>query len=262
MSGQAVAALPPDRLNEVGVLRRREIEARILVPVLEALGAEFGRARVWQVAREVIVRIAREQGAQLAAALGGNSLADFARGLEDWKKDDAYQMEVREQSAERFAFDVTRCRYAEMYRALGIPEVGVLLSCNRDFALIEGFNPAVRLTRTQTIMEGASHCDFRFVLTRPAPGEEGAGGAGPGAAGPRVAGTPGESSADTGVGVSPSAASDRRPTGPGGRPEDGASPLAASGSLGVRRPGAEGGDPSGGPGPTPGGTSPARTDPR
>jgi predicted ArsR family transcriptional regulator len=49
-----------------------------------------------------------------------------------------------------------------MYRALGIPEVGALLSCNRDFALIEGFNPDVALERTQTIMQGATHCDFRF----------------------------------------------------------------------------------------------------
>lgn len=49
-----------------------------------------------------------------------------------------------------------------LYRALGSSELGALLSCNRNFALIEGFNPDGRLTRTQTIMEGATHCDFRF----------------------------------------------------------------------------------------------------
>ena len=65
------------------------------------------------------------------------------------------------------SFNVTRCRYAEMYRSLGIAEVGALLSCNRDFSLVEGFNPDIALTRTQTIMQGASHCDFRFVA-RPA----------------------------------------------------------------------------------------------
>ena len=75
--------------------------------------------------------------------------------------------EVLEQTEEKLSFDVTRCRYAEMYRALGIPEVGALLSCNRDFSLVEGFNPDVKLTRTQTVMEGASHCDFRFVLRKP-----------------------------------------------------------------------------------------------
>ncbi len=50
------------RLNAVGILTRREIEARILAPVLDALGQEFGRARVIEVAREAVAAIAREQG--------------------------------------------------------------------------------------------------------------------------------------------------------------------------------------------------------
>ncbi len=33
---------------------------------------------------------------------------------------------------------------------------------HRDEALIEGFNPEIKLHRTQTIMEGATFCDFRF----------------------------------------------------------------------------------------------------
>ena len=74
-----------------------------------------------------------------------------------------------EQSDQRFSFNVTRCRYAELYRGLGIPELGAVLSCNRDFSLIEGFNSQVTLTRTQTIMEGAPFCDFRF--TRKGEGE-------------------------------------------------------------------------------------------
>jgi hypothetical protein len=159
----AGSAPPADRLNEIGVLRRREIEARIVGPLLEALGREFGAERVREVAREVIVSVARQQGDQLAAAMGGRSLAHFAASLDLWKKDDALQTDVLEQTDERFAFNVTRCRYAELYRALGIPELGGLLSCNRDFALIEGFNPDVELKRTQTIMEGAPFCDFRFV---------------------------------------------------------------------------------------------------
>ena len=160
--------LPTDTLNEIGVITRREIEARILLPVIEALAREFGRDRVVPLVKDVIVNVARQQGQELAARRGDSSLTAFAAALEDWKKGDAYQMDVLEQSDERLAFNVTRCRYAEMYRALGIPELGALLSCNRDFALIEGFNPDVRLTRTQTIMEGASHCDFRFVRHGPA----------------------------------------------------------------------------------------------
>ena len=154
--------LPPDTLNEIGVLKRREIEARILLPVVEALAKEFGRERVVSIVRDVIVEVARAQGKEIAARMGDDSLRALGTALQDWQKGDAYRMDVLEQTDERFSFNVTRCRYAEMYRALGIPELGALLSCNRDFALIEGFNPTMKLTRTQTIMEGASHCDFRF----------------------------------------------------------------------------------------------------
>ncbi len=52
-------------LNAIGVLKRREIEARILAPLVEALGREFGRERVVQIVRETIVGIARDQGRQL-----------------------------------------------------------------------------------------------------------------------------------------------------------------------------------------------------
>jgi hypothetical protein len=155
-----------DRLNAVGVLTRREIEARILAPVVEALGQEFGRERVIEIVRDVIVGLAREQGRAMAEARQDPSLPSFAGTLEPWTRDGALTMTMREQTDEELAFDVTRCRYAEMYRALGIAELGAVLSCNRDASLIEGFNPDVQFSRTQTIMGGASHCDFRYRKPR------------------------------------------------------------------------------------------------
>jgi predicted ArsR family transcriptional regulator len=159
-SGDAVSMV--GSLDDIGVLRRREVEARIVAPLLEALGREFGDERVREIARDVIIAVAREQGAALAER-GDDSLPAFATSLENWRKDDALELDVLVQNDERLEFNVTRCRYAELYRALGIPELGRLLSCNRDAALIEGFNSTIDLTRTQTIMEGAACCDFRYV---------------------------------------------------------------------------------------------------
>ena len=154
-----------DRLNEtIGVLTRREVEARLVAPLVEALGGEFGRDKVLRVIRNAVVEIARRQGADLHRAMGGNSLRHFRDSLVHWTRDDALSIEVIEESGQTFGFNVTRCRYAEMYRDLGIPQLGPILSCSRDFALIEGFNPRIRLTRTQTLMEGASFCDFRYRL--------------------------------------------------------------------------------------------------
>ena len=144
------------------MLARREVEARLLGPLIEALGAQFGRERVIEVVRETIIRIAQEQGAALAESMGSDGLPAFADSLRFWTQDNALEIEVLERSEQAFDFNVTRCRYAEMYRALGIPELGAVFSCNRDGALIEGFNPDVAFERTQTIMEGAPYCDFRY----------------------------------------------------------------------------------------------------
>lgn len=153
----------PDTLNaQIGVLTRRETEARILMPIIDALGERFGRDEVTEVVRDTIIRVAQEQGAVLAEQMGGDSIDHFADSLQYWTQDGALEIDVLEKDDDTFSFNVTRCRYAELYRSLGIPELGAVLSCNRDFALIEGFNQGVELTRTQTIMGGATHCDFRY----------------------------------------------------------------------------------------------------
>lgn len=154
--------IPRDTLNQIGVLKRREIEARVLGPFVEALSEQFPRAEVIAILQDTIVRLARAQGAGLAAAAGRVGLESFAGTLDAWTRDGALELEVLEQSTDRFSFNVTRCRYAEMYRALGIPELGAVLSCSRDASLIEGFDPAIEFSRTQTIMEGAAFCDFRY----------------------------------------------------------------------------------------------------
>ena len=159
---------PLDHLNTtIGVLTRREVEARILAPLVDALCHEFDREKVLEVVRDTIVRLAQEQGAELAEIMGGNSCVQFADSLKYWTKDNALEIEVLEQTEKKFSFNVIRCRYAELYQSLGIPELGALLSCNRDFALIDGFNPDASLTRTQTIMGGASCCDFRYTFKQP-----------------------------------------------------------------------------------------------
>ena len=163
--GATRKALPADELNaKIGVLTRREVEARILVPVIKELSESFDRNKILNAVQRTIVNIAREQGRDLVETAGGDSLRHFRDTLEFWTRDDALELDVIEESGDALAFNVTRCRYAELYDSLGIRDVGAIFSCARDFALIEGFNPEVSLTRTQTIMKGAPFCDFRYRL--------------------------------------------------------------------------------------------------
>jgi len=104
------------------------------------------------------VKIAQAQGRELATKLGRSDLHSFASSLDAWSKDGALELRILNQDAKSLEFDVTECKYAAMYRNLGIEELGAILSCSRDAAFVEGFNEDITLTRTQ----GAHACDFRF----------------------------------------------------------------------------------------------------
>lgn len=145
-------------------LTRREIEARIAGPLIRAFETELGEQKAREVAGRVISDLARQSGEALRQLAGGNGLEHFSKGLELWGQDGALEFEILEHSSKTLVMNVTRCKYAEMYRRIGMPELGFLFSCQRDYAMIEGFNPKIRFSRTQTIMEGAPCCDFRYEL--------------------------------------------------------------------------------------------------
>ncbi len=81
-SNQFNVKIMEDRLNEtIGVLTRREAEARLVASLVEALEKEFGRDKVLRVIRKTVVQIARRQGQDLSRAMGGNSLRHFRDSL-------------------------------------------------------------------------------------------------------------------------------------------------------------------------------------
>lgn len=156
-------------MSDLSILERRRIEAMILRHVFEVIAERSGRTEAEAVVGETCTRSAIEQGEAFAAELDhASGLTDFAAILPNWTKEDALEMEVIETSAEHLDFNVTRCRYAEMYAEMGVGDIGHLLSCNRDGSFCVGYNPDIKMTRTQTIMKGAPFCDFRYRMK---PGE-------------------------------------------------------------------------------------------
>ncbi len=151
-----------DQKSRIPLLQQREIEAAIVGPIVRAFAEEVGQERALAVLRKVITDLARQSGADLARTLGAHTLEAFASSLDRWQENGALEIEMLEQTSDRLSFNVVRCRYAEMYRALGLDDLGASLSCQRDFALAEGFSSEIALKRTQTLMQGAPYCDFRF----------------------------------------------------------------------------------------------------
>lgn len=145
------------------MIERRRIEATILKQVYETLKESHGEATARKTIGDAVRRASIEQGAAMAQqAPNGTSLQSFIDIQSLWTMEDALRIEVKEQTETSFAFHVTRCRYAEMYKEMGLGEIGHLLSCQRDGTFCEGYDDRLKLSRSQTIMQGASHCDFRY----------------------------------------------------------------------------------------------------
>ncbi len=152
--------------DRLGILEQRRIEAAFAKGIYEEMKAELGEATAKRILSNAVVKLARQTAAEMAkeGPGGQGSLEHFIALQPLWTKGDALQIETLRKDATRYDFNVTRCRYAEMYRAMGLAELGGVLSCNRDGAFCEGYDPRLKLTRTQTIMNGASHCDFRYTV--------------------------------------------------------------------------------------------------
>jgi hypothetical protein len=142
-----------------------KIQAQVLVPLVKALRAELGPEKADALVRETLGEQYRKLGDRWWRSRGGDDLGTSITALMEWNATDgALQYRVLKKTADGFDADVTQCRYAQFFQKIGAPELGFLLVCSADFPITEGFNVGVRLTRTQTLMQGASHCDFRYAL--------------------------------------------------------------------------------------------------
>jgi predicted ArsR family transcriptional regulator len=149
---------------EISLLDKTRIQAQVLVPVLRALRDELGKEKADAIVRQAL----RDWSPQLFAAVGdgveGSARRKWATVQSAWNDVTAKEVEFEtlRHDEEALELDVTHCRFAEFFRALGEPELGALLICEADFDVAAVGGGAVSLERAQTIMKGAPRCTFRY----------------------------------------------------------------------------------------------------
>jgi predicted ArsR family transcriptional regulator len=145
-------------------LDKTRIQAQVLVPVLRALRAELGKDKADALVKQAL----RDWSKQMFAAIGDGIDATPRRkwsAMQGHMNDvsgPAVEFEPKRKDKEALEFDVTRCRFAEFFRTLDEPELGALLACQTDFDIAAASGDEVTLERSQTIMQGAASCSFRY----------------------------------------------------------------------------------------------------
>ena len=149
----------PDEAAKNPVLEATKIQAKAVIPIVKALEKEIGKER--------------------AHAIVGKAMADnyvawrSRRGFEknshpggDGENKPAFPVEheVVENTDTAYGHNITACAFAEYFRSIGEPEIGALMTCGVDFAAEALIRPDWEFSRTQTRMQGAPCCDFRWRL--------------------------------------------------------------------------------------------------
>lgn len=150
--------------RDLSLLDKTRIQAQVLVPVLRALRAELGRDRADALVRQALRDWSKQLFAAIATEMGGSPQRKWAAIQKEFGEVSAREVafEVLRHDAETMDIDVTHCRFADFFRALGEPELGTLLICAADFDIAAVGAGEVTLERDQTLMLGAARCTFRY----------------------------------------------------------------------------------------------------
>jgi len=148
----------------LSLLDKTRIQAQVLVPVLRALRAELGKEKADAIVKEALRGWSKELFAAVGDGVHGSPHRKWAAMHSAMAEatEREVTVETRRHDKEALEFDVTHCRFAEFFRALGEPELGALLICETDFDIAAAGSGEVSFSREQTIMKGAPSCTFRY----------------------------------------------------------------------------------------------------
>ena len=145
-----------------------KLQAQILVPIINELRIELGKKKADVLIGKAIRPYVRSVYHKIGEQKSGKPLEKWEKVWDEIRPrigNDVEREYIRNDDSAR-EYNVNRCRFAEFFKEIGEPELGTMLMCDFDYYIAEIGAPSVELTRTQTIMEGADHCDFCYAFKR------------------------------------------------------------------------------------------------
>jgi len=73
-------------------------------------------------------------------------------------------VEIIKQSASEGIVKMPECLVAKTFREAGAADIGYAAICHADFAVVNAFNPKIKLIRNKCLMKGDDCCLFEYTL--------------------------------------------------------------------------------------------------
>ena len=138
-------------------LERTTIQMLYVVPLIRDLQRILGE----EVVNAALAQRIKDQTADAKKSdVKAEDLSTMESATQMYAAGDALEFDIIRSEKDHFDMNVTGCGYAKMMDNLGASDIGFNLICGLDIPMAEEMG--MTLKRTQTCMQGASHCDFRY----------------------------------------------------------------------------------------------------
>jgi hypothetical protein len=143
-----------------------EMVSRGMTPIINAMKQEMGDEETIRVLNVSSAEIGRQIGGRQAQAVPETSFQNFTAAFRQMINGENLTGKVVEDTETVFALEITECLWPEVLREAGLDgEIGHAAVCNMDYHWPPAFNPAFKMERSKTLMQGHDCCNHRYLDT-------------------------------------------------------------------------------------------------
>lgn len=146
--------------------QRTQMMYRGMTGIVQLLRNELGESETIRLLNITSADIGRQVGARQAQSSPDTDFQTFVQVFRPPNYATALTHEVVEDTEKVFGLEVTECINADVLRSIGLDgEIGHAIVCNMDYYWPTAFNPAFKMERTKTLMQGDDVCNHRYIDT-------------------------------------------------------------------------------------------------
>lgn len=146
--------------------QRGQMIANGSIEMIGILREELGDAETIRLLNLFSAQRGRQAAARQAASTPQNDFQSFVQIFRSPQMQSSLTLDIVEDTEKVFALEVRECLWAEVFKAAGLEgEIGHAAVCNMDYHWPPAFNPAFKMERDKTLMQGHAICNHRYINT-------------------------------------------------------------------------------------------------
>lgn len=137
---------------------------------LKGMESELGKENLLELLKTVGANLYAESAGRMFRKVENRTVDTFITNFWGGMKENRFwsnviTIDIERQTQQSGVVKMTECLVAKTFREAEAADIGYAAICHADYAVASAFNPKMRLTRNQCLMNGDPCCYFEYQLS-------------------------------------------------------------------------------------------------